>query len=155
MSAGDAAVSAAGEGIAPPAPAVEWSFNPWRERPARSVVAAAVALGLCLMVLAWRESAVLSVALCMAAVMSLSPALTPLMCRVDDQGVARRGALGWERRRWSDLRRAVLRRAGLRVSPYAKPHWLDGTRGMVLPFPAAAGESLVPSIAPHLHRHGF
>ena len=136
-------------------PPVEWSFNPWRERPARSALAALLALGLCVLVLSWRESIVLSAALCMAAVASLSPLLTPLECRVDHDGVARRGPLGWERRRWSEIRRAVLRRAGLLVSPYAAPHWLDGTRGLYLPLPAATREALAPSIAPHLQRHGF
>ncbi|MGH3054255.1 MAG: hypothetical protein ACRDL7_04670, partial [Gaiellaceae bacterium] len=140
---------------AAPVPPVEWSFNPWRERPARSAAALMVALGCCLVVLVGRESWVLSVALCMAAVATLSPALTPLACRIDDDGVARRGPLGWERRRWSELRRAVLKRAGLRVSPYATRHWLDETRGLFLPLPSAASDALVPSIAPHLARHGF
>jgi hypothetical protein len=152
-----------GAGLAPPsddaviaiAPPVEWSFNPWRERPARSVAATVLALGLCLLVLAWRESVVLSGALCLAAVATLSPALSPLECRVDEEGVARRGPFGWERRRWSDIRRAVLRRAGLLVSPYRSRHWLDATRGLYLPLPSSATETLTPSIEPYLHRHGF
>lgn len=134
---------------------VQWSFNPWRERPLRSGVAALFALGLCALVLASRESWVLSVALCLAAVTTLSPALTPLECRVDDDGVARRGPLGWERRRWSDLKRAALRRGGLSVSPYARRHWLDETRGLYLPLPSAIRDALAPSITPHLQRHGF
>ena len=152
-----------GAGVAPPvdaaaaanAPPVEWSFNPWRERPARSAVAMLLALGLCLVVLAWRESVVLSAALCLAAVATLSPALSPLECRVDEDGVARRGPLGWERRRWSEIRRAVLRRAGLRVSPYRTPHWLDETRGLFLPLPSTNSATLTPSIEPHLQRHGL
>ena len=134
---------------------VQWSFNPWRERPLRSWLAALFALGLCALVLASRESWLLSVALCVVAVATLSPALSPLECRVDDDGVARRGPLGWERRRWSDLRRAVLGRGGLIVSPYARRHWLDETRGLYLPLPSAIREALAPSIAPHLQRHGF
>jgi hypothetical protein len=147
--------SPASGSVASLTPAVEWSFNPWRERPARSAATTALALGLCLLVLAWRESVVLSAALCMAAVATLSPALSPLECRVDEEGVARRGPLGWERRRWSEIRRAALRRAGLRVSPYASPSWLDETRGLFLPLPASSSEALAPAIAPHLHRHGF
>jgi len=137
------------------APSVEWSFNPWRERPLRSAAAALIALGLCVLVLAARESWVLSLALCVAALATLSPALTPLQCRVDDDGVARRGPLGWERRRWSEVRRAVLKRGGLSVSPYAKRHWLDETRGLHLPLPAASREALAPRVAPHLDCHGL
>jgi hypothetical protein len=148
-------VSPADSASIPAAPPVEWSFNPWHERPALSAVAAALAFGFCMIVLAWRESLVLSSAICLAAVATLSPALTPFACRVDDEGVARRGPLGWERRRWSDVRRAVLRRAGLRVSPYTSRHWLDETRGLFLPLPSAASDALAPSIEPHLHRHGF
>jgi hypothetical protein len=74
---------------------------------------------------------------------------------VDDDGVARRGPLGWERRRWSDLKRAALKRGGLSVSPYARRHWLDETRGLFLPLPTAFRDALTPSIAPHLQRHGF
>lgn len=155
MSAGENTTPAPGADALPLAAPVEWSFNPWRERPGRSAAAALLALGLCVLVLAWRESVVLSAAVCLAAVASLSPALTPLACRVDDDGVAKRGPLGWERRRWIDLRRAALRPRGLRVSPYRTRHWLDETRGMFLPLPSSSSATLAPSIEPHLHRHGF
>jgi hypothetical protein len=155
MSAAGRLVSAAEGATLPLAPAVQWSFNPWREAPARAAATAVVALALCFVILAWREAMVLSAALCVAAVAALSPALTPLECRVDEDGIARRGPLGWERRRWSDIRRAVLGRRGLLVSPYTSPHWLDETRGLRLPLPAATGATLSPAIATMLRRHGL
>lgn len=155
MSVAEGLAPSAAHAADPPATPVEWSFNPWHERPARAWVAALLALGLCLLVLAWRESVVLSIALCLAGVTTLSPALTPLSCRVDEDGVAKRGPFGWERRRWSELRRAALGSHGLSVSPYASRHWLDQTRGLFLPLPAGPAPGLESAIRPHLARHGL
>jgi hypothetical protein len=143
----------------PPAPAgeapLEWSFNPWRERPGAAALAAVLTLGLCVIVLAARQSFVLTVALCLAAAGALAPALTPLYCRVDESGLARRGPLGWERRIWSEIRRAALRAGGLFLSPYAERHWLDPYRGMFLPLPRAERERLSAALRPRLERHGL
>jgi hypothetical protein len=134
---------------------IEWSFNPWRERPRVAALAAAFALLCCLLVIGAHVSFVLTLGLCIAAAGSLSPSLTPLQCRVDGEGVARRGALGWEKRTWSEIRRGVLTAAGLLVSPFAKRNALDPYRGMFLPLPATGGAQLEQRIRPILERHGF
>jgi hypothetical protein len=143
-----------GSGVSRPEP-VEWAFNPWRERPGLAAFSATIVLGICLLVAGARESLILTAALCLAAAGAFAPALAPWTCRMDDQGAARRGPLGWERRAWSELRRAVQRPAGVFLSPYAARHWLDPYRGIFLPIPSRGRESLGASVRRHLERHGL
>jgi hypothetical protein len=69
--------------------------------------------------------------------------------------VARRGPFGTARRRWSELRRVASRPAGVLVSPYAKPHWLDGTRGLLLPMPSRGRDALLAELRGRLVAHGL
>jgi len=135
--------------------ALEWRVNPWRERPRAAATAAAGGLGACVLVVSLGEATLLSAALCLAVLGALSPLLSPAECRVDDEGVSRRGPFGHERRAWRELRRAHAAPDGLLVSPYAASHWLDATRGLVLPLPRGDREALLAGIAPHLERHGL
>ena len=137
------------------APPVEWSYNPWRERPGLAAVAVLFALGCCAVLITFRESWVLTTGLAIAAVASLAPLFTPARCRVDEADVARRGPLGWARRPWRDVRRARLTAGGLLVSPYASPHWLDAHRALFLPLPSAARGSLSVEIQTRLSAHGL
>ena len=135
------AASAAPTTAMPPGEAVVWVFDPWRERPGSAAAAATCALALCALVLALRLPFVLAAALCIACVASFAPAVAPVECRIDEAGVARRGPLGWDRRRWTDVRRSEPLPAGVLLSPFATRHWLDPTRALLLPMPAAkAGE---------------
>jgi hypothetical protein len=122
---------------APGGVAVVWAFDPWRERPRVALLATACALGLCALVVTARLPFVLAAGLGIACVASFSPALTPVECRADACGASRRGLLGWERRRWEDVRRLEELPAGVLLSAHARRHWLDATRAMVLPMPAA------------------
>lgn len=134
---------------------LEWQYNPWRERPGVSMLAAVIAFGMCVLVLRLELSTILAVALCLVAVSAVSPLLTPARCRVDSGGVGRRGPLGWTRRAWADIRRAVAYPAGLFVSPFARPHWLDPYRSLFLPFPASHRVSLREETQRRLQEHGF
>lgn len=116
---------------------IAWRFDPWRERPRVAVCATLAGLGLCGLVAWARLPFVLAAALCVACLASLAPAIAAAECRLDAEGVARRGPLGWERRPWSAVRRIEHVRGGVLVSPFARRHWLDGTRAMLLPMPAA------------------
>ena len=135
--------------------AVAWTYNPWRERPGSATLAAVAALGMCLGVMRLDQPLVMTAALCFAAVGSMSPMLSPAGCRLDEAGVALKGPLGWRRRSWSEIARGRLLARGLMVSPYARPHWLDATRGLFLPLPSGAREALIASIRPQLARHGL
>ena len=74
-------------------------------------------------------------ALSLAAIASLSPALSPAVCRVDGSGLGRRGPFGWSRRAWGEVRRVAFGRSSVLVSPFSRPHWLDPYRALVLPLP--------------------
>lgn len=136
-------------------PVLEWSFNPWRERPGASAVAAVGAFGMCVLVLGLGLPFVADVGLCLALVSTLAPVLAPTRCRVDARGVARRGPLGWARRDWPAIRRSERRAAGLLVSPFPRPHWLDAYRALFLPFPAALRRTLAGETERRLALHGF
>jgi hypothetical protein len=134
---------------------LEWSVNPWRDRPWRAVVATLFGLGLCLVVLALGEPTLLETALCVAVIASLSPVLSPARLRVDEEGVSRRGPFGLDRRPWNELRRAVPGRPGILLSPFGRPHWLDPFRGLWLPLPSRDGEALLATLRERLREHGL
>jgi hypothetical protein len=134
---------------------LEWSFNPWRERPVAAASATAIGLASCLVIATLGQPALLTLALCAALLASLSPLLAPARCRVDEQGLSRRGPFGLERRAWGDLKRCVSRPAGLLASPYPRPHWLDGYRSLWLPLPQHDRETLRTELVARLALHGF
>lgn len=145
-----------GAGAEAPAvePALEWTYDPWRERPALAGAALAFALLMCAVLVSLRESLILTAGLALVAVAALAPLFTRARCRVAGGELARRGPLGWDRRPWRDVRRARLTRGGLLVSPYPEPHWLDAHRALFLPLPRAAG-ALPDDLARRLDAHGF
>jgi hypothetical protein len=137
------------------AAALEWSFNPWRERPLAAGAGAVMTLAVCLVVATLGEALVVRLVLCLTVLGALSPVLSPARCRVDDAGVEKRGPFGTVRRPWGALRRATPRPAGLLVSPYARPHWLDPYRGLVLPLPSRGRQKLLADLQARLHEHGL
>lgn len=126
--------------------AFSWRYDPWMERPRVALAATFAAVGLCVMVLATREHPLLSLGLCLFCVATLSPALTPVECRVDADGVARRALWGWEHRAWARIQRVVDLPSGIFVSPYPRRHWLDAQRGLSLPMPASERDRLATEI---------
>lgn len=134
---------------------IEWSYNPWRERPGAATVATAAALGLCIAVAQMKLSIVVTLGLSLAIVGALSPLIAPARCRLDDEGASRRGPLGWNQRPWKRIRSGKIARGGLLVTPYTTRHWLDSTRGLFLPLPAHTRVSLVARIRPRLAEHGL
>ena len=134
--------------------ALEWTFNPWRDRPLASVTAAVLGLAGCVVVATLGESAVVTMGLCLAVLGSLSPLLSPARCRADEEGVSRRGPFGLQRRAWNELRRCAERPGGLLVSPYARPHWLDAYRGLLLPLPHRDRDALMAELRTRMKRHG-
>jgi hypothetical protein len=126
--------------VTAPAPAgedVAWVFDPWREHTRTAALSALCAAGMCALVVAARLPFLVGVGIALFCVASLAPAITPVECRIHAGGAARRALLGWERRRWQDVRRVQDLPAGVLLSASAKPHWLDATRAMALPMPAA------------------
>jgi hypothetical protein len=140
--------------IASPEAVAAWVYDPWRERPRVAAAALAAAAGLCVLVVAAREPFLVAAGLCLFCIASFAPALAKAECRLDAQGAARRSWLGWERRRWAEVRRLSVLPAGLLLSPYPRPHWLDATRGLTLPLPAARREALLAQARALWEAHG-
>jgi len=134
---------------------LEWSFNPWRDRPQAAIAASLMTLAMCLVIASLGEPPLVRLILGLAVLGTLSPALSPARCRVDDDGIQMRGPFGTARRRWSELRRVATRPAGLLISPYARPHWLDPYRGLLLPMPARERASLLAALRGRLEAHGL
>jgi len=131
-----------GPGAEPPAPAapgpaaVEWSFDPWRERPAAAGIAAAAVLVFWLAIAWMRFPLLIAVALGAMAAAPLLPAIVPANCRVSATGASHRGLIVTARRAWRDVRRIDDVPVGVLLSPRARRDWLDATRALTLPMPA-------------------
>jgi hypothetical protein len=134
---------------------LEWSFNPWRDRPLAAIAATLMTVAMCLLIASLGEPPLVRVILALAVLGTLSPVLSPARCRVDEDGVQMRGPFGTARRSWSELRRAATRPAGVLLSPYARPHWLDPYRGLLLPIPGRDREGLVRELRGRLEAHGL
>jgi hypothetical protein len=137
------------------APALEWSFNPWRERPVVSMVALLTTGASAVFLWSLGLGPLATLALVLALTVNLAPLLVPARCRVDDGGVAHRGALGWERRGWSQIRRVARVRGGLLVSPFEHPRRLDSFRALLLPMPQDQRADLTTAISSRLEHHGL
>lgn len=118
-----------------PPDTVEWTFDPWTDRPVAAGVAALAVLAMWLVIATGGFPWLIALGLGVAAASPLLPAFVPATCRVEPAGAARRGLLGWARRSWADVRRIDDLASGVRLSPYARAHWLDATRALVLPMP--------------------
>ena len=134
---------------------LEWSYNPWRDRPGRAAVALSAALGCCVIAVSLRLPAVPTLLLCVVCVATLAAGFLPVRCRLDDGGVVRRSAWVSERRAWDQLRRAVKRPDGVWLSPYRSRHWLDPYRALYLPFPDGAAAPPAETLDRILASHGL
>lgn len=131
-----------------------WRFDPWRESRGRAVAALAAAVGCCVLVVSLRPGALPALGLCVFAAAAFAPAFVPVACRVDGDGVAVRGPLGWRRRAWSELRRLDVLPAAALLSPYARRHPLDAQRAIVLPLPARDRDELLALLRRYVGAHG-
>ena len=131
---------------------LEWSYNPWRERPRRALAGCLSAAAFCLVVLALRLPLLMAGALAIAAVGPLAVLFLPVRLRLDADGVTRRVGPLAESRSWARVRRAVRRREGVLLTPFRATSWLDAYLGFFLPFPrrqAPAAEALDRILASH------
>lgn len=133
---------------APPEPSatgarLEWVYQPWRETPLQATAALAFSVIVVALVQFVSGSTVLAVVLAIAFAAQLAPLLFATRVRVDDTGIAARGAFGWERRAWSEVGRVARSPRALLVSPYRTSRRLDRFRGLVLPLPRRDRETLI------------
>jgi len=135
--------------------ALEWTFNPWRQNLPNALLGTLTALGIMVLITGLGLPPLAAGALALVFLGAVQPALVPARCRVDEEGVARRLAFGWERRPWSCIRRARVGRNGLFVSPLRHSSVLASFRGLWLPVPPAAPPTLVAELRLRLAQHGL
>jgi hypothetical protein len=111
---------------------LRWTAHPAKQRPRDVALVASVVLLSTWLVLITLESAYLAALAAVILVVSVAPFLAPTRYRVDDEGVEER-RLGRRRyRAWRDLRRAQVGPGAALLSPFARPHWLERYRGLML-----------------------
>lgn len=140
---------------APAGAALEWSVDPWRESPLRAITGFVAAVALGMLAVRLSPAPLAGWALAVALLAMLAPSYLPVRCRLDDAGVARRLGLGWERRAWTDIRRARITEAGLYVSSLRHGGPLEPFRGLLLPLPRAAAPTLHHALARAIEAHGI
>lgn len=138
-------------------PPLEWTVNPWRQSPGRSLAALVATVALAAFVIATEPGPVLALTLSLFAAATLLPGYVPTRCRVGGGGIARRTLVGWDERRWEAIRRARLVDTGLLVSPFEKPTWRDAWRALFLPVPPsfAGRPALLRELERRLEAHGL
>ena len=114
---------------------LEWSYNPWRERPGRALAGCLGAAAFGLVVISLRLPWVMAFALSVSAVAPLAIVFLPVRLRLDQGGVTRRCGPLAETRSWQRVRRAVRRREGVLLTPFRARSWLDAYLGFFLPVP--------------------
>lgn len=136
-------------------PALQWSYNPWRERPTRSWAALAwLLLGMLVLAtlgLPWGVRLGLSLAL----TASLGSVLVPGTYRLDERGVTLGRGPFIRHRPWAELRRAVRSREGVLLSPFASRVWLDAYRAIFLPLPRHSDSHMADDVTRILADHGL
>ena len=120
-----------------PPPGVEWTFDPWTERPGAAGVAALAVLAMWLLLAAAALPWLVALLLGAFAAIPLLPAFVPASCRVGPEGAERRGLMANARRSWADVRRIEDVPIGVLLSPSGRRTWLDATRALTLPMPGA------------------
>ena len=135
--------------------AIQWSYNPWRERPARAWAAVLwLALGFVLLAGLGLQCGVrLGLSLALAA--SLGTALLPGRYRLDPTGVTLGVGPFARHRPWDDVRRAVRSSEGVLLSPFTTRRWLDAYRAVFLPLPRRSQPDLAERVARQLVDHGL
>ena len=137
-----------------PPETLEWTFDPWSERPAAAGIAALAVLAMWLLIAGAGFPLLLAVALGAFAGAPLLPAVIPAACRVGEEGAERRGLLARQRRAWSDVRRIEDVPVGVLLSPFGERRWLDATRSLTLPMPGARRAELREGVRAWWSSHG-
>ena len=134
---------------------VQWTLNPWRDRPARAWTAAAFILAGTWIVSGLGLPTLAACALAAGLGASLGSAILPGHYRLDDAGIALGVGPFTQRRPWSEIKRAVRARDGVLLSPFEHRNWLDAYRAMFLPLPSARAPELTADVHALLAGHGL
>jgi len=134
---------------------IQWSYNPWRERPARACTAVVwILLSVALLTslgLPWG----VRMALIAAVGASLGSALLPGTYRLDASGVTLGMGPFVQRRTWNDVRRVVRSSEGVLLSPFTTRRRLDAYRAVFLPWPRRSNPQVADRVGQALVDHGL
>jgi len=157
---GGAGVAAAAAGPAPAHAAVggpgrpcygsrvelRWTAHPARSRPRDVALVAAVVLLASWAVMVALRSPFLTVLAAVILLVSIAPFLLPTHYRLDDDGVEERRFGRRRFRAWRDLRRWQVGPGAALVSPFARRHWLERYRGILLYLDGADRDQVVATL---------
>jgi hypothetical protein len=122
---------------------LRWTAHPVKRRPRDAALVAMVVLFSAYGVLAFTRSIFLAVLAIAILLVSVAAFLVPTHYKLDDHGVEER-RLGRRRfRAWSELRRVQVGAGAALVSPFARKHWADRYRGVVLLLDGAPRDRVV------------
>lgn len=123
-----------------------WTAHPAKRRPRDLFLVLAVVLLTAGAVLASLESLFLTALSALFLTMAVAPFLFPTRYTLTDTAVSER-RLGREKmRQWADLRRLQVGPGAVLVSPFARPHWLDRYRGLVLILDGADRDEVLATV---------
>src|SRR5262245_10285944 len=111
---------------------LRWTAHPARRRPQEIALVAGVALLTAWAVMESLRSIYLAALALAFLVASVASVLVPSHYRLDDDGVEERRLGQRKYRPWSELRRVEVGSRAALVSPFARRHWLDRYRGIIV-----------------------
>jgi hypothetical protein len=113
---------------------ITWTAHPARRRPDQLALIAAVVLLSAWAVLVTLRSPWLAFLAAVILVTATASFLFPTHYRLDERGVEQRRIFGRKFRPWDELRRVQVGPGAALVSPFARPSWMDRSRGFLLYF---------------------
>jgi len=125
---------------------LRWTAHPAKRRPRDVALVAMVVLFSSYAVLLFTHSIFLSALAIVVLLISVSAFLLPTHYTLDDDGVHERRAGLTRSRAWGDLRRLQIGPGAALVSPFAKKHYMDRYRGVLLYFDGADREAVVKAL---------
>ncbi len=132
---------------------IEWRSWPIRDDVPKSLLLVAVVLVVCVGVGFSFDG--LGYGLIAVAILGvgLSRYFLPTRYTLDETGVLARFMGQTQRMPWSDVRRTLVHREGIHLSPFPEPSRLDSFRGVFLRFAGNADE-VTPFVERHTHTTG-
>jgi hypothetical protein len=120
-----------------------WTAHPVKRRPRDAALVAMVVLFSAYGVMAFTRSIFLALLAIAILLVSIAAFLLPTRYKLDDDGVEERRFGRRRFRAWSELRRVQVGPGAALVSPFARKHWADRYRGMILLLDGAPRDQVI------------
>ena len=131
---------------------ISWKVHPARQRPADAALAAAIVSLAAWAVLVSLQSLLLTALAVLILLVATAAFWLPTTYILDETSVTEQ-RLGRRRSRaWPELRRFTVGTRGALLSPFARPHWMERYRGMVLLFGTQAPEPVKALLAQKINQ---